>query len=72
LNLRDLERIKDEFESINKIYRTTFSFQGRLELMERVKKLLVAVKEIEEPLLSEIDQGLSRGFDRGPMLTKRR
>ena len=47
MNIRDLERIKDEFEEINKRYRTTYSFQGRLELLERVKKLISSIKDFE-------------------------
>ena len=47
MSLKDLERIKEEFEAINKTYRQTFSNQGRLELIERVKKLVSAIKDYE-------------------------
>ncbi len=40
MTLRELEQIKKEFEEINRVYRETFSYSGRLDLVERVKKLM--------------------------------
>jgi len=47
MTLDDLERIKEEFEQINRGYRTTFTLAGRLELVERVTNLMTAIKEFE-------------------------
>ena len=40
MTLQELEAVKKEFEEINKKYRETFSHAGRLDLVERVKKLM--------------------------------
>ena len=48
MSIQDLEKIKEEFESINAIYRQTFSFQARLDLLERVKRLLSLIQNIEK------------------------
>jgi hypothetical protein len=44
MTLQELERIKKEFEEINRIYRQTFAHKDRLELVERVKKLMSVLK----------------------------
>jgi hypothetical protein len=47
LKLTDLERVRREFEEINKTFRQTFTIQSRLELIDRVKKLLSVMNEYE-------------------------
>lgn len=44
MTIKDLEQIKEEFEHINRTYRQTASFQERVELLERVKKLVTAIR----------------------------
>lgn len=46
MSLKDLEAIKREFEDINRAYRQAFTDQARLELIERVKKLLATLHAI--------------------------
>ena len=48
MSIQDLQRITEEFESINKSYRQTFSFQARLDLLERVKRLLSTIQSLDE------------------------
>jgi len=48
MSIQDLEAIKEEFERINFSYRHCFSSAARLDLLERVKKLITAIKNIEE------------------------
>jgi hypothetical protein len=40
MTLQELTLLKKEFEEINLRYRQTFSSHGRLELVERVMKLM--------------------------------
>jgi hypothetical protein len=47
MTLKDLEQIKEELEHINQSYRKSFSFQARLDLLERVEKLVTALKGFE-------------------------
>jgi hypothetical protein len=48
MTLKDLKQIKEEFEQINKSYRRCFNQQSRMELIERVKKLMTAIKRFEK------------------------
>jgi hypothetical protein len=48
MSVQDLEKIIEEFESINLIYRKTFTFEARLDLLERVKKLMATIRNFEE------------------------
>ncbi len=48
MSIKDLESIKEEFERINLSYRQTFTLAERLELLERVKKLMTVIKDIQE------------------------
>jgi hypothetical protein len=48
MSIKDLEMIREEFERINDSYRRTFSTAARLDLLERVKKLMTAIKNIQE------------------------
>jgi hypothetical protein len=47
LTLKDLRAVKEEFEEINRHYRQAFTPQARLELVERVKKLMSVIKDLE-------------------------
>jgi hypothetical protein len=48
MSLKDLRKIKEEFEKINALYRRTFSTKERLDLLERVKRLLTIIRGFEE------------------------
>ena len=48
MSIKDLEEIREEFERINSSYRHTFSAAARLDLLERVKKLMTVIKNIQE------------------------
>jgi hypothetical protein len=48
LTLKDLELVRKEFEDINLTFRQTFTIQARMELIERVKKLVSVIREYEE------------------------
>ena len=45
MSLSDLEAVKKELEEITQIYRKTFGAERRLELIERVKKLMALIAE---------------------------
>jgi len=47
LTLIDLLKVKEEFEEINRRYRNTHTLQSRLELVERVKNLMLMIKDFE-------------------------
>jgi len=48
MSIKDLETIREEFERINFSYRQTFTLAARLDLLERVKKLITVIKNIED------------------------
>lgn len=45
--LVDLQNIKNEFEAVNSALKTTHEWHSRLELLERVNKLLMMMKVAE-------------------------
>ncbi|MDZ4677444.1 MAG: hypothetical protein SGI74_08030 [Oligoflexia bacterium] len=47
MTLIDLLKVKEEFEEINRRYRNTHTLQSRLELVERVKNLMLMIKDFE-------------------------
>jgi hypothetical protein len=48
MSIKDLEAVREELERINFSYRNTFSATARLDLLERVKKLMTVIKDIQE------------------------
>ena len=47
MGIQDLEKIWEEFESINESYPVTNSVQARLALLERVRTLMKMIQNIE-------------------------
>ena len=44
MKAKELENLTQELEELTRTYRITFGWQSRLELLERAKKLLMAVQ----------------------------
>jgi hypothetical protein len=54
MTLTDLEMVKEELEEINRRYRNTHTLASRLELVERVKNLMMMIKDFETDVGSSV------------------